>query len=176
MMTHKSLASAARKPIVAVCIVASMAMGATVTMADGLAPRHRTSHFEVKFMTDMIDHHTMAIMMAELCKDRAIHDELLELGDQIIAAQSAEVQEMQSWLHDWYGIHYRPRTSGRMRKELRELAKLDGEEFEMEFLMMMVEHHSEASTREKNAWIELFMRTCSNCATTSSSRRPWRFI
>lgn len=38
----------------------------------------------------MIDHHQMAIEMAELCLTRAIHEELRATCENIIATQSAE--------------------------------------------------------------------------------------
>lgn len=69
-------------------------------------------------MQDMIDHHNMAVMMAGLCEDRAIHEELLALCDQIATSQSAEIEDMQAWLHDWYGINYEPEMTKQMQRQL----------------------------------------------------------
>jgi uncharacterized protein (DUF305 family) len=44
-----------------------------VTIASGPAPTQSATNFEIKFMTDMIDHHHMAVMMAEMCIAKAIH-------------------------------------------------------------------------------------------------------
>ena len=75
-----------------------------VTIASAPAPSPSTSNFEIRFMTDMIDHHQMAVMMAEMCIARAIHPELRSLCENIRTAQMAEIEEMQAWLQDWYGI------------------------------------------------------------------------
>ena len=52
-------------------------------------------------MEDMIDHHAMAVMMAEMCTMKVVHPELITLCQNIIASQSAEIQMMQTWLQDW---------------------------------------------------------------------------
>lgn len=55
-------------------------------------------------MQDMIDHHVMAIMTSALCLQKAVHAELRTLCGEIIAAQRAEIAQMQWWLCAWYGI------------------------------------------------------------------------
>jgi uncharacterized protein (DUF305 family) len=79
-----------------------------VTIASAPAPSQSTTNFEITFMTDMIDHHHMAVMMAEMCIEKAIHTELRSLCDSIRTAQQAEIEEMQAWLQEWYGITYQP--------------------------------------------------------------------
>ena len=51
----------------------------SVTIASAPAPSQSVSNFEIKFMTDMIDHHHMAVMMAEMGLAKAIHPELRSL-------------------------------------------------------------------------------------------------
>lgn len=109
--------------------------------ADEPAPDRNQARFEIKFMQDMVDHHSMAVMMANLCEERAIHDDLLMLCDEIVEAQTAEIEEMQGWLNDWHGIFYEPQMSRKMERQLGSLAGLDGEEFEIAFMEMMIEHH-----------------------------------
>jgi uncharacterized protein (DUF305 family) len=60
--------------------------------------------FEVAFMRMMIRHHRQAVVESTRCVDRAYHPELVELCEGIIATQSAEIELMQTWLCDWYGI------------------------------------------------------------------------
>lgn len=121
--------------------VITMLLLAAPLRADGPAPGRNQARFEIKFMRDMIDHHSMAVMMASLCEERAIHDELLTLCDQIVDAQTAELQQMQGWLDDWYRISYEPQVSRKMERQLGALAGLDGEQFEIAFMEMMIEHH-----------------------------------
>mgnify|MGYP006196561693 CR=1 FL=1 len=54
--------------------------------------------FDKEFLTGMIEHHSMAVMMAELCETRAVRPELLDLCAQIKATQMAEIELMQGWL------------------------------------------------------------------------------
>ncbi|MEW5976291.1 MAG: DUF305 domain-containing protein [Acidobacteriota bacterium] len=105
------------------------------------APTAHQARFEIRFMEDMIDHHAMAVMMGEMCLDRAVHPELGGLCQNIIASQTAEIQHMQTWLLSWYGISYAPKTS---RAGMNQLEALTGAEFEIEFMKMMSRHHTEA--------------------------------
>lgn len=127
------------------CLVVLLLFGAATTAQGGNA----AARFEIRFLTNMIDHHHMAVMMAELCEGRVIHPELEELCDSIMAAQTQEIAEMQAWLKDWYGITYAPQMS---RKDMREMAKLEalsGAQFEVHFMMMMIEHHEKAIREAK---------------------------
>lgn len=121
-----------------------LCVGPAVVAAAEPAPRKRESRYEVKFMQNMIDHHMMAVMMGELCVERAVHEELAELCHQIITTQNEEIELMQDWLDDWYGISYEPRMSKKAEREMDELAELDGADFEIAFMQMMIEHHAVA--------------------------------
>lgn len=112
--------------------------------SDALAPAssQRTSRFEVRFMTGMIDHHAMAIMSAEMCLEQAIHEELRAMCEDIIAAQSAEIELMQGWLQGWYGVSHAPEMS--MGGGMERLMRLTGAEFEIAFMKMMIRHHRQA--------------------------------
>ena len=115
-----------------------------VTIASGPAPTKAQARYEIDFLQDMIDHHMMAVMTAELCVEKAIHEELRALCQEIIAAQSAEIEQMQGWLQEWYGISYEPRMTRGMQKQVDRLAALSGAEFEIAFMEMMIEHHAKA--------------------------------
>jgi uncharacterized protein (DUF305 family) len=108
------------------------------------APTDETSRYEVDFMTGMIDHHAMAVEMANICLERASHAELLEMCNNIRAAQTSEIRTMQSWLAQWYGRDYKPRMSKAERAQLRELSQASGPDFEIAFMQSMVEHHQAA--------------------------------
>lgn len=57
--------------------------------------------FDEVFIEMMIAHHEGAVDMAELIPSRAKHDEVKELGKEIIAAQTKEIEEMKKWQKDW---------------------------------------------------------------------------
>ncbi|MGV3519951.1 DUF305 domain-containing protein [Luteitalea sp.] len=123
-----------------------LAAGVPAT-ADTPAPTQAQARYEVRFMTDMIDHHHMAIMMSEICLTNATHEELKALCADIIAAQQQEIVTMQMWLQDWYGVSYAPQmTQGDMQR-MERMSEMFGREFELEFLKSMIRHHWKAVVR-----------------------------
>lgn len=144
-----------------------------VTIASAPAPSPATANFEVRFMTDMIDHHQMAIEMAQICVQKAVHEELRSMCQNIIATQSREIQQMQSWLQQWYGITYQPTMRPGDQKMLERLASLSGAEFEIAFMEMMIKHHEKAIKEarhclDKAAHAEL-RELCEDIITTQSA-------
>lgn len=116
-------------------------------VADEPAPTKAQAQYEVRFMTDMIDHHQMALMMAEICLTNATHEELKAMCAEIIAAQQQEIATMQTWLQDWYGISYAPAmTQGDMQRMDR-MSEMFGAEFEIAFMKSMIRHHWKAVVR-----------------------------
>ena len=59
---------------------------------------------EAVFMSLMIPHHEGAVEMAQEAVGRAVRPEVKDLATRIIAAQSAEIDQMNRWLADWYGL------------------------------------------------------------------------
>lgn len=114
---------------------------------------------DVMFVTMMIPHHEQAIQMADqiLAKD-GIDERVVDLANQIKAAQDPEIQTMKGWLEDW-GIPYDDSMSGMggmegmdhgdgMMSE-EDMAALDaatGVEASRLFLEGMITHHQGAVT------------------------------
>lgn len=107
------------------------------------------------FVTMMIPHHEQAIMMADqlLAKDN-IDPQVIELAEQIKAAQGPEIETMKAWLEAW-GMPYDDSVSesmsgmdhggGMMSEE--DMAALDtatGAEATRLFLVGMIAHHEGA--------------------------------
>ena len=116
----------------------------SIGFAGAPAPERDQRRFEVKFLKTMIDHHYGAIKMSELCKGRTIHAELQEMCDMVIAAQSAEITEMQGWLQSWYGESETPSLTGKARRQVEMLSQLSGAAFEKAYMAILIEHHSMA--------------------------------
>ncbi len=57
--------------------------------------------FDKAFTEMMIAHHVGAVDMAKLVPARANHDEVKQLGLEIITAQTKEIAEMKQWQKDW---------------------------------------------------------------------------
>jgi uncharacterized protein (DUF305 family) len=68
---------------------------------NGLSPEEA----ERTFIEDMIKHHQMAVMMARqlLMRNLAEREEVAALAQDVVATQTAEIAQLQSWLRDWYG-------------------------------------------------------------------------
>lgn len=62
------------------------------------------AEFEITFMRQLIRHHQRAIRMAATCTERASHTELVEMCEEIIETQSAEIVQLRAWLCKWYGM------------------------------------------------------------------------
>lgn len=128
-------------------IIAGVTIGlvAPAASADAPAARPAAAQFEVEFLEMMIDHHQMALHMSDLCLERAVSEDLVALCGRIAGSQAAEIEQMQGWLLDWYGITHEPMMDDPVHHEqMMELEMLSGEEFEIAFLQMMSEHHSMA--------------------------------
>lgn len=59
--------------------------------------------FDRAFLAQMVPHHQMAVMMAQMALPGAQHQELRALLAAIIASQSTEIARMQQWYQTWYG-------------------------------------------------------------------------
>lgn len=57
-----------------------------------------------QFLRMMIVHHQGAIAMAERVLETTERPELKTMADAIISAQSVEIDQMKTWLEDWYNV------------------------------------------------------------------------
>lgn len=60
------------------------------------------SDFDKTFIEQMIPHHQLAIMMAQMLRSGTERPEMLELAENIIKSQSDEIEQMQEWYQEWY--------------------------------------------------------------------------
>ena len=59
------------------------------------------ANFDEAFLQEMIPHHQMAVMMAQMLLSGSNRPEMKQLGQDIITAQEAEIEQMRSWLTEW---------------------------------------------------------------------------
>lgn len=59
--------------------------------------------FDKEFIEQMVPHHQMAIMMAQMVLNNSNRPEIRNLASSIIKTQSAEIAEMRQWYKEWYG-------------------------------------------------------------------------
>ena len=105
------------------------------------APQPSVAKLEIDYMEFAIDHHLAGIVMAQLCVERAIHEELRQLCRESIASQQRQIELFRTWLRDWYGINYVGEIPQSAAQDIRRLSQLYGAEFEDEFLTEFSKHH-----------------------------------
>lgn len=57
--------------------------------------------FDLEFIRQMIPHHEMAVMMAQMLLSGTDREEMKVLADQITTSQSREIEMMRSWYSAW---------------------------------------------------------------------------
>ena len=159
---------------VAVGLALNVGLATTMPLlADSPAPEQSIANYEVRFMEEMIDHHAMAVMMGELCLEKAVHEELRTMCEEIIAAQTQEIETMQSWLQEWYGISYEPQMKPGDMQQMEKLAATSGEEFEIMFMEMMIKHHEKAIKQATictdRAYHDELVNMCENIIATQQA-------
>jgi uncharacterized protein (DUF305 family) len=83
-------------------------------MMDGNASTARlgeAADFDKAFLDNMIPHHQMAVMMANMLKLNTERPEMKKLADDIVAAQTKEIENMKTWQRSW---GYDTTSSGNM--------------------------------------------------------------
>ena len=101
--------------------------------------------FEVSYINSIIPHHQGAIEMARLVQNDAPHQEVRDAATAIINAQQSEIEELTTWLKDWYGQPVKPDPRMQMSPAMMDMLKqANPTTREKLFLAMMREHHQSA--------------------------------
>lgn len=141
----------------------------SVSLATAEGPvEGRAGRAEVRFLEGMIDHHQLALDMANDCLAKASTEGVTELCQMIIDVQSSEIEQMREWLLAWYNIEYRPISMynpsddmggmdhGDMQMDepvvdppmmmgmMAGLDRLEGLDYEIAWLESMIDHHDDA--------------------------------
>jgi uncharacterized protein (DUF305 family) len=127
----------------------------------------RAGRAELRFLEGMIDHHQMALDMANDCLAKSLTESVRLLCQAIIDAQSAEITLMRDWLLAWYNVAYTPVSMlptdaahdphaghggmtmpdtdpAMMMGMFAGLNRLTGVAYEMAWLEAMIDHHDDA--------------------------------
>jgi uncharacterized protein (DUF305 family) len=110
---------------------------------------HGGAEPDVAFVAGMIPHHQGAIEMAALVEGRTDREELVDLADEIIEVQVAEVETLEGLLDRLGGDpadadedHGAMGMAG--PEGMAELESAEGEDFDRRFLELMIVHHEGA--------------------------------
>jgi uncharacterized protein (DUF305 family) len=106
---------------------------------------------DVRFMQGMIGHHGQAIHMSRLAVARGANPRVLRFAQKIDQSQAAEILLMQEWLHanrqavpdtgSWRGMSMPGMLTA---AQLATLEAARGEQFDEQFLRLMIQHHEGA--------------------------------
>jgi uncharacterized protein (DUF305 family) len=78
-----------------------MGMGQGMNMKTDLEALKKAPDFDKEFVRQMVPHHQMAVMMAQMASKRATRPEIRTLAQSIIKSQNAEIAQMQGWQQAW---------------------------------------------------------------------------
>jgi len=105
------------------------------------------------FINMMVPHHQGAVEMAKIALERSGSAEILEMANDIISSQEAEITQLKDWKKQWYGssetpsMQVMPVMSGghpmNMQADVDAL-KIAQEPFDLAFIDAMVPHHQSA--------------------------------
>jgi uncharacterized protein (DUF305 family) len=88
------------------------AMGHTMPMSEEMRQAMMMSgdlgepddEFDLRFINAMIPHHVGAVEMAQEALEKSDRPEIRELAQAIIDAQEQEIEQMEQWRQEWYGL------------------------------------------------------------------------
>ena len=128
--------------------ILALALFGALALAGPASASGPRSKAEREFLVDMVGHHAMAVQMAEMAKEKATHEELKGMADDIISTQTAEIARMQTWLKRWYHRNVGDDHMGH-NEDMQMLEDATGAEFEVRWMVMMSIHHTQAIERAR---------------------------
>ena len=124
-----------------------------------LHSRYPYTEADVRFMTDMIGHHSQALAMSALAPRNGASAEVQRLAERIIAGQRDEIASMERWLSDRgkplpgaHAMHGHLMPGMLTEAQMQELERAKGPEFDRLFLTYMIQHHRGAVAMVKQLY------------------------
>lgn len=124
---------------------------AGITVLGGGDDEAQAAQTDGAFLTGMTPHHEMAIEMAKLAQERADHPEIKQLADDIVTAQTTEIEtinQIHQRLFDQplsQGAHGTLGLDEQMMGMDMDMGALEmAKPFDREFIDMMIAHHQGA--------------------------------
>ncbi|PZO44992.1 MAG: DUF305 domain-containing protein [Pseudanabaena frigida] len=138
-------------------------MGNMGSMAMDLGPAD--ADFDLRFIDGMMPHHQGAIEMAKEAQQKSQRPEIKKLADEIIQAQTKEIEELKTWRKQWYASasdkpmaydakmgHMMDMSSEQKQGMMmsQDLGAKDAE-FDLRFINAMIPHHEGAVVMANDA-------------------------
>jgi uncharacterized protein (DUF305 family) len=108
---------------------------------------------ETAFLSMMIEHHQGALDMANWILERTQNADIKAAAEAIIAAQKPEIEQMTTWLQDWYNQDIDEQSAAMMQSEMNMMmdAMETNENADVAFLEQMSLHHNSAINMAQSA-------------------------
>ena len=123
-------------------------MGSEGMMAASEMLMQNGEYSDERFIDAMVPHHQGAIDMAEVALENAAHPELLQLAQNVISTQQAEIEELRSIKEQEFGTSEVPTQMS--PEEMKMMGMEDPAElanqrpFDLAFINAMIPHHESA--------------------------------
>ena len=153
---------------VALCLGAAACGGDEAAPAASVPSATEHNDADAAFASDMLQHHAQALSMIDLTVERPLDPEVVELAEQVRAAQGPEIETFSDWLTEWdEEVPETMRDHGNAghdggdlaesmagmdtsmpgmmsAEQMTELEESSDDEFQTLWLEMMVDHHTGA--------------------------------
>jgi uncharacterized protein (DUF305 family) len=117
-------------------------MGAAAALTAGamaqITPTQQQAEYEIWFLESMIDHQAQAIQIANMSQGRTDNPYILEAAASVVNERSEQIQTMQNWLQNWYGVSYQPNPSNAGAA----LVNLSGPSFDWAFMNALARNNN----------------------------------
>ena len=126
------------------------------------APGAAGQPFDLQFIDSMIHHHEGAVTMSKMALQKTGNAELRPFLQKIMDDQNKEITQMKAWRDNWF-----PGKPSALNMEMRgmkmgsekmntnthetEMQAMQGKEFDLHFIDMMIPHHEGAIVMAKDA-------------------------
>lgn len=107
-------------------------------MGPGMMQMRMQMNSEFDYLSQMIPHHQEAIDTARIVLEQSNRPEMKEFAQDIIDVQSAEIEQMQAWLSEWYSGQESTYDYTTMMRDLNEV---EADQLDQAFLEDMIMHH-----------------------------------
>jgi uncharacterized protein (DUF305 family) len=121
------------------------------------SPDAASAPYDLQFIDTMIAHHQGAVDMGKMINERTNNAEMKKFGEQIIADQEKEINQMKQFREKWFAGKppalnmEMPGMKESMDMDMKKLTESKDKDFDLAFIEMMIPHHEGAVTMSKEA-------------------------
>ncbi len=118
-------------------------------------------NYDIAWLSQMIEHHRGAVEMSKMCVKNCLDKDVKAAAQKIINAQDKEINQMTTWLKNWYKATPDPKQMALMKADMKPMmdASMGGMQpmagmampIDRSFLEGMIPHHQHAVAMGKDA-------------------------